>query len=128
MVATRKGLLTFERANGGWKPAGEAAFPGSPVVNVLHDPRDGTIYAALKLGHFGPKMHRSDDGGKTWKEIASPAFPADAAGAPSVFQIWSMETGGPNQPGRIWAGAIPAGLFYSDDRGESWQLVSSFWN
>ena len=95
MVATRKGLLTFERGSGGWKPAGEAAFPGSPVVNVLHDPRDGTIYAALKLGHFGPKMHRSDDGGKTWKEITSPAFPADAAGSPSVFQVWSLETGGP---------------------------------
>jgi photosystem II stability/assembly factor-like uncharacterized protein len=127
MVATRKGLLTFERANGGWK-SGETAFPGSPVVNVLHDPRDGTIYAALKLGHFGPKMHRSDDGGKTWKEIASPAFPEGTAGSPSVFQIWSLETGGPDEPGRIWAGAIPAGLFRSDDRGESWQFISSFWN
>ena len=127
MVATRKGLLTFERANGGWK-LGETQFAGSPVVNVLRDPRDGTIYAALKLGHFGPKMHRSDDGGKTWKEIASPAFPADAAGSPSVFQIWSLETGGPDEPGRLWAGAIPAGLFRSDDRGESWQFVSSFWN
>jgi len=73
-------------------------------------------------------MHRSEDGGKTWKEIASPAFPADAAGSPSVFQIWSMETGGVGQPGRIWAGAIPAGLFYSDDRGDSWQFVSTFWN
>ena len=127
MVATRKGLLTFERANGGWK-LGDAQFAGSPVVNVLRDPRDGAIYAALKLGHFGPKMHRSDDGGKTWKEIASPAFPADAAGSPSVFQIWSLETGGPDEPGRLWAGAIPAGLFRSDDRGESWHFVSSFWN
>ena len=128
LVATRKGLLSFERANGGWKAAGEAAFAGVPVVNVLRDPRDGAIYAALKHGHFGPKMHRSDDGGRTWKEIASPAFPADVAGAPSVFQIWSLETGGPSQPGRIWAGAIPAGLFYSDDRGESWRFVNSFWN
>src|SRR6476620_155714 len=93
MVATRKGLLTLELANGGWT-LGETAFPGSPVVNVLHVPRDGAIYAALKLGHFGPKMHRSDDGGKTWNEIASPSFPADTAGAPSVFQIWSLETGG----------------------------------
>jgi hypothetical protein len=36
-----------------------------------------------------------------------------------------METGGRTHPDRLWIGAIPAGLFRSDDRGESWQLVNA---
>jgi photosystem II stability/assembly factor-like uncharacterized protein len=73
-------------------------------------------------------MHRSDDEGRSWKELPAPAFPADAADTPTLFQIWTMETGGPDEDGRLWAGAIPAGLFRSDDRGDSWQFVESLWN
>src|SRR5262249_40065065 len=127
LVATRKGLLTLQRNGAGWAVKA-TDFPGVPVSNVLQDKRDGALYAALKHGHFGSKLHRSDDGGKSWKEITVRAFPTDAAGAPSLFQIWTMETGGPQQPGRLWIGALPAGLFRSDDRGESWELVRSLWN
>ncbi len=42
---------------------------------ALADPRGGTIYAALKLGHFGPKLRRSHNGGKTRQECAAMAFP-----------------------------------------------------
>src|ERR1700719_2279493 len=99
LVATRKGLLTLARKPDGWALA-DTAFPGVPVTTVLHDARDGAIYAALKHGHFGAKLHRSDDDGRTWRELAAPAFPADAADAPSLFQIWNMETGGRAAPGR----------------------------
>ena len=88
----------------------------------------GTLYAALKHGHLGPKLHRSDDGGETWQELPAPAFPADAAGAPALFQIWTLETGGLHHPGRLWIGAIPAGLFRSDDGGASWQLSRGLWD
>ena len=64
------------------------------MTNVLRT--DGVIYAALKHGHFGAKLHRSDDAGGSWRELAAPAFPADAANAPSLFQIWTMEAGGPD--------------------------------
>ena len=40
-------------------------FPGIAVTAALRDPRDGAIYAALKHGHFGTKLHRSDDDGNT---------------------------------------------------------------
>ena len=103
-------------------------FPGVAVTATLHDPRDGAIYAVLKHGHFGSKLHRSDDQGRSWKELPAPAFPADAAGEPALFQVWTIEAGGADQPGRLWVGAIPAGLFASDDRGESWQLVASLWD
>ncbi|MGB6538762.1 MAG: hypothetical protein WBF58_22705 [Xanthobacteraceae bacterium] len=128
LLATRKGLFTVERgrdSRDGWS-ANLIGFAGVPVTNVLR--ADGCMYAALKHGHFGPKLHRSDDDGKTWREIATPAFPADAAGAPSLFQMWTLEAGGGRYADRLWIGAIPAGLFRSDDRGESWQFVSSLWN
>ena len=127
LVATRKGLLQFARQNGGWSIA-RLSFPGVPVTATLHDARDGTLYAMLKHGHFGSKLHRSDDDGETWTELSAPAFPADAPGAPTLFQIWTLETGGAGEPGRLWAGALPAGLFRSDDRGEHWEQVSALWN
>ncbi len=127
LVATRKGLITLVRGSGGWTLAAND-FPGIAVTAVLRDPRDGSVYAALKHGHFGSKLHRSDDDGRSWKELPAPAFPADAADAPALFQIWTMEAGAASQPGRLWAGAIPAGLFRSDDRGEHWQLMTGLWN
>ena len=127
LVATRKGLLQLAHKNGGWSIA-RLSFPGIAVTAALHDARDGTLYAMLKHGHFGSKLHRSDDDGQTWAELPAPAFPADAAGAPTLFQIWTLETGGAAEPGRLWAGALPAGLFRSDDRGEHWQQVSALWN
>lgn len=127
LVATRKGLISFVRKNGKWAIA-RTDFPGVAVTAALHDKRDGTIYAMLKHGHFGSKLHRSDDDGKTWIELPAPAFAADAAGEPVLFQIWTLEAGGADEPGRLWAGALPAGLFRSDDRGDTWQQVSALWN
>ena len=123
-VATRKGLFTLARKNGGWA-VGEIAFAGAPVTQVLSDARDGTVYAAIKHGHFGPKMHRSGDSGKTWDEIGAPAFP-EAPGGKALFQVWSLEAGA--APGEVWAGAIPAGLFHSTDKGTTWRLNDPLWN
>jgi hypothetical protein len=127
LLATRKGLIVLARNDGGWAIA-RTDFLGVPVTAALHDARDGTLYAVLKHGHFGAKLHRSDDGGTTWSELPAPAFAADAAGAPALFQVWTLEPGGADEPGRLWAGAIPAGLFRSDDRGASWQQVKSLWD
>lgn len=130
-VATRKGLFRFARASAGWQLAG-TAFLGQPVSMVLADRRDGNLYAALHLGHFGPKLWRSMDSGASWQELAAPAFAigdgeGDDGQGPSVAMIWSLESGGVDQPGTLWAGTIPGGLFRSDDQGEAWQLVESLW-
>jgi hypothetical protein len=127
LLATRKGLLQFERGNGAWRIA-RTHFPGVAVTAALADARDGTLYAMLKHGHFGSKLHRSDDGGANWNELPAPAFAADAAGSPTLFQVWTLEAGGAGEPGRLWAGALPAGLFVSSDRGEHWSQVSALWN
>ena len=130
LVATRKGLFVLPRARHGWQLV-RPHFPGEPVTQVVRDASDGTLYAALRLGHFGVKMKRSDDGGASWQDIAAPAFPPkptegewkDDATPWTVDLVWALEAGG----GRLWAGALPAGLFVSEDRGESWRLVESLW-
>jgi hypothetical protein len=129
-VGTRKGLFTVQRQSGEWR-LGQPHFPGEPVTQFVADPGGGEWYAALRLGHFGVKVKRSSDRGATWQEVASPAFPPkptegfwkDDPTPWSVDMVWALEAG----PNRMWAGALPAGLFVSDDRGASWQLVTSLW-
>lgn len=137
-VGTRKGLFTLERLGGRWRIA-QSAFVGDNVPMLLHDPRDGATYAALDHGHFGSKLHRSADGGATWEEVGVPVYPErgpdDEVPNPEtgkllewkLEKIWALETGGPNEPGVLWCGTIPGGLFRSDDGGRSWALIESLW-
>jgi molybdopterin converting factor small subunit len=131
-VGTRKGLFAFRRRGTEWI-TGAPAFLAEPVSAILPDARTGRIYAALRLGHFGVKLHRSDDGGKTWREMTAPAFakqePAEGEKkGPSVDMIWTLAAGGAGEPEVIWASTTPGGLFRSADGGQSWTLVESLWN
>ena len=75
MLGTRKGLFVLERrAPGNWEVT-RSSFAGDPVTMVLFDRRDETVYAALDLGHFGAKLHRSDDGAESFTEVAIPEYP-----------------------------------------------------
>jgi photosystem II stability/assembly factor-like uncharacterized protein len=107
------------------------------VTLALHDRRDGTDYAALNHGHFGVKLHRRDKGG-AWAEIACPAYPPkpeglddrDGWGKPvkwTTQMIWSLEPGGADEPGTLWAGTMPGGLFRSRDRGDTWEMMENLW-
>jgi hypothetical protein len=129
LVATRKGLFDLRRGTSQWAIA-ELSFVGDPVSMVLPDPGSATHYAALALGHFGVKLHRSDDDGRNWAEVAAPAYPRVEGDekAPSVSLIWALEGGGGDRPDLLWAGTIPGGLFRSTDRGETWTLVDALWD
>ncbi len=127
-VATRKGLFEIARRNGSWAVVG-TQFLGDPVSAVFVDV-DGTVLAALDLGHFGAKLWRRDTGG-AWRELVAPMFPPkpeDAVDDPhpwSLGRIWELQSGG--VPGRVWAGTMPGGLFRSDDGGETWSLNEALW-
>ena len=132
LVSTRKGLFELSRSQNVWS-VGKIHFLGDPITMTLHDPRDGTTYAALNLGHFGVKLHRRDSGAGSWTEIAVPTYPQQPEGctdehAWKLVQIWSMACGGADEPGVLWAGTLPGGLFRSNDRGDSWELVRSLWD
>jgi hypothetical protein len=124
LLGTRKGLVTLRRESGTWRVVA-TDFLGDAVSMVLAHGK--TLYAALALGHFGVKLRRSDDDGKSWQEVAAPAFAkqADGTDGPSVSLIWELVLG---QDGTLWAGTIPGGLFRSTDRGASWSLVDALWN
>jgi hypothetical protein len=140
-VGTRKGLFTLKRVSSGWK-INRVDFLGDPVTMLLEDHRDGSLYACLTLGHFGTKLHRSEDDGISWHELAVPLYPEGAvlsarsldensppATKPaSLSEIWSLESAGDDQPDCLWAGTIPGGLFRSRNRGESWELNESLWD
>ncbi len=142
-VATRKGFFTLERGASGWAIS-RVSFLGQNATMLCDDPRDGKLYVALDHGHFGTKLHRSDDGGANWQECSVPAYPewtaADQAkqdeagetGARRDFsklcEIWELVPGGNDQPGLLWAGTIPGGLFRSDDCGDSWHLNRPLWD
>lgn len=84
---------------------------------LLHDSRDGTLYAALNLGHLGAKLHRLDAGSTTWQEVAVSAYPAKPENSSDTIawtlqQVWSLAAGGADQPGVLWAGTITASGWY----------------
>lgn len=139
-VATRKGLLTVDRSASGWTVS-KAQFVGDNITLTMRDPRNGNVFAALNHGHFGIKLHRSTDGGETWPEITVPAYPPLPEGYtpkphPSTGQplewalklIWGMAPGGADEPGVIWCGTMPGGLFKSTDDGETWELNRPLWD
>src|SRR5881394_729944 len=114
-VGTRKGLFRIG-IDGGMPSIAAAEFVGSPVTNALCDPRDGAIYASLDHGHFGVHLHRSDDSGATWTEIAAPEYPPKPEGVEHVNPMsrrevrwatqlaWTIEPGHPDEPGVLWCG------------------------
>ncbi|NND75102.1 MAG: exo-alpha-sialidase [Ilumatobacter sp.] len=139
-VGTRKGLFTVDVGADEGPTISRPAFDGVSVTNAVRDRRDGALYASLDHGHFGVHLHRSDDDGTSWSEIAAPEYPPKPEGVVDVNPMtqqetdwatqlaWTIEPGHPDEPGVLWCGTIPGGLFRSDDRGDSWQLVDALWN
>ncbi len=85
-VASRRGSFRIDRGRGEWT-IGAAHFLGDNFSIVLADPRDGAVYAALDHGHFGAKLHRSDDGGTRGGRVAVRSYPEPPAGLRSPNPI-----------------------------------------
>ncbi|MBL8566002.1 MAG: hypothetical protein JNM89_09815 [Hyphomicrobiaceae bacterium] len=135
LVSTRKGFFEVDRVAGRWQ-IGATHFLGDNVSIALADQRDGRRYVALDHGHFGVKLHRSNADG--WEEIAAPQYPAkpeghtehDMWGRPlewTTARIWALVPGGSDEPGTLWCGTLPGGLFRSRDHGTSWEIVEALW-
>jgi len=131
LLGTRKGLIAYRFSNGNWT-AENISFEGIPVSIAFADERTGTWWACLDHGHWGVKLHRSSDRGRTWEELAAPAYPEGSEvkeGVPATTRyIWAMAHGGKQFPSRLWLGTDPGGLFLSEDGGNNFRLVESLWN
>jgi len=131
LVGSRKGLFALEADRGRrkWSMSGPH-FLGQVVNHAVLDPRDGrTALAAVRAGHLGPTVYRSEDGGRSWKESAKPpAFDKAASSEKgmSVSHVFWLTPGPASEPRRWYAGTSPQGLFVSDDAGRTWRGVAGF--
>ena len=109
--------------------------PDTGAADVVMDPRNpDVLYAALWEARQGPwengdfrgpgsGVHKSTDGGTTWRPINKglPTFEQDRLGRIGL-------TIAPSEPKRLFATVEAnqkAGLYRSDDAGESWNLVNA---
>jgi photosystem II stability/assembly factor-like uncharacterized protein len=137
------GQLIQRSDDGGktWEPMGnEFTYAGEPGTHLWYDgtphpweftrvwhlepsPTDpDTIFAGVE----DAALFRSRDGGKTWEEL--PGLRGHDSGL-----AWQPGAGGlclhtilldPNEPGRMFAAISAAGVFRSDDDGETWRPVN----
>ncbi|HZS41094.1 MAG TPA: hypothetical protein VFF06_29900 [Polyangia bacterium] len=148
LLGTRKGTLILDRKGGRWT-ARPIAHAGVSVSYAARDPRDGTLWAAMDHAHWGPKLSRSRDDGKTWEHLNDLAYPKGArfveqhlptpdqdfnAERPTTYKpatllkVWVLAFAGADQPGVVHAGTLPGGLFTSVDGGDHWELNRALWN
>lgn len=118
LMGTKKGAFIAESTDG----RGDWALRGPfcetwPMNHVIGDPATGTIYGAGGNEWFGPAVWKSDDLGESWTHSSQGL--AYEEGTEPVTTAWSLA----RRNGRLYAGVQPAGLFYSDDDGQSFTHV-----
>jgi len=104
-------------------------FLGHIVQHAVLDHRDQKrLLLAMRTGHLGPTVFRSDDLDTTWQEAGRP--PAFASGdrlGRSLRAVFWLTPGHADQAGVWYAGGTPPGLFRTEDGGDTWEPVSG-WN
>jgi hypothetical protein len=127
-VGTRKGAFVCRsRDRKAWTVEGPM-FRGTEVHDVACDPRKpNRLYAAVNSAWFGPHIHASSDGGKTWK-TSEDGLAIKCLPGTSLTRLWRIEPGAADEPGVVYAGGDPGALFRSTDWGASWTEVESLTN
>jgi photosystem II stability/assembly factor-like uncharacterized protein len=118
LLGTKKGtfILASDAARKDWTLSGPFCETW-PMNHVIADPATGTLYAGGGNEWFGPAVWASRDQGATWTHSSKGlAYPE---GKEPITAVWSLAAG----HGRLYAGVAPAGLFASDDGGETWEPV-----
>ena len=121
LVGTAKGgfILRSDGRRKKWSVEGPL-FKGLMSHHFTLDSRDGeSLFAATFSEWWGCDIQRSRDGGRTWQKTNGGVRYETDSGL-SVKCIWHIRPGRANEPGVIYAGVDPAGLFRSDDGGVNW--------
>ncbi len=143
IIGTRKGTFILDRS-GRRNQLSLIGHAGVCVNYAAIDPSSGSLWSALGFGHWGAKLSRSDDGGKTWRDAAQVKYPEGARYLASpdpgeegdgeqrfttrhatLLKLWVIAFGA---PGHVYVGTIPGGLFTSHDDGATFELNRPLWN
>jgi hypothetical protein len=130
LVGTRKGLWVgtsdADRTRWEWS---DPLFPMEEVYSCMIDTRRDTPRLLVGSGspHWGPHVYRSDDLGETWQESPNVMVLPEDAGT-GVQQVWQLWPAASTEPDVVYAGTQPSALFRSEDRGETFELVSPLWD
>src|SRR5580700_1940472 len=118
LIGTKKGafIVDSDADRRSWRLRGPFC-EAWPINHVAADPATGTIYAGGGNAWFGPAVWKTTDFGASWTHSsAGLAYPA---GEEPIKSVWSVTAEG----ARLYTGVEPAGLFRSDDHGETWEPV-----
>jgi photosystem II stability/assembly factor-like uncharacterized protein len=113
LVGTVDGVALLARTERGW-PVKHRALQGC-FVSAVTALEDGTLFAATR----GVGIARSDDGGFTWTWVNEGL---------SHHEFWSARAGRLMGREAVFVGALPAHLYVSEDKGNSWRELKAFRN
>lgn len=119
LLGTKKGAFIMEGDGGrsSWALRGPYC-EAWPINHLVADPATGTLFGGGGNEWFGPAVWQSTDLGASWTHSSEGL--AYEAGEEPIKAVWSLAPGGR----RLYAGVEPAGLFRSDDGGQSWRHVA----
>lgn len=151
-VGTGKGGFVFssDAARKKWQVS-DIQFKSWNVMHMQMDPRDQRLHAAVSHSVYGPTTHYSDDFGENWTQaqgvpaLTRPSKSGRPAGSvdeayrseagenleetpETVIRVWNITPGRESEPDVLYAGAQPASLFVSKDRGETWTLNEALYD
>jgi hypothetical protein len=111
LVGTVDGVALLERIERGWTVK-HRALQGV-FVTATTATEDGTLFAATR----GVGVARSDDGGIKWKWMNEGL---------DHHEFWSARAGRLQGREVVMVGALPAHLYVSEDKGDSWRELPAF--
>src|SRR5688572_242133 len=123
LIGTKKGVFigraaAAQRAPGAWRFSGPHCSGTWSFYDVTYDPVSETIYGGGQSNWYGAAVWCSPDLGATWDHSSEGLAYPDG---PGIEQVWCVRPAGD----ALYAGVDPAGLFVSEDRGQSWNEVEA---
>lgn len=123
MVGTKKGgfLVESDEQRRRWTVSGPFC-ENWPILHMNYDAATKSIYAVGGSPWYGPAVWRSRDLGQTWTHSSAGLTYGDAG--PNLIKLWHVTPA----HGSLYVGAEPAGLFRSDDGGDTFVHVEGLRN